>query len=165
MTAINHVGVTVPDLDKAIGWYVAVLGLELLDGPLYCDRTTAGADRRQDVFGARWNGMKLAHLVADNGAGFELFQFLEPSVVVPEDNFVYDRIGPHHVAFTVDDFDAALQRLLDQGGRQRTGIYDVHGGARICYCEDPWRNVVELVSTSYRTLSAATAVPAEQQGN
>jgi hypothetical protein len=49
-----------------------------------------------------------------------------------------------------------LRRLLDAGGRQRTAVYDVHGGALICYCEDPWGNVVEIVSTTYRDLATAT---------
>lgn len=159
MTAVNHVGVTVPDLDGAVAWYTEVFGLELLDGPMHCDLTTAGAERRLDVFGAGWGAMRLAHLVASNGTGFELFQFLEPSVRRPHDNFAYSNVGPHHVAFTVDDFDATLDRLVQRGGSRRTASYDVHGGARICYCEDPWGNIVELVSTSYRDLSAATAVP------
>ncbi len=159
MVAINHVGVTVPDLDKAVAWYVDVLGLELLDGPMHCDLSTTGADRRLDVFGPTWGAMRLAHLMAGNGAGFELFQFLEPPVRRPDDNFVYTRVGPHHVAFTVDDFDGTLERLEQLGGRRRTASYDVHGGTRICYCEDPWGNVIEIVSTTYRRLSAATAAP------
>lgn len=159
MTSINHVGVTVPDLEKAVDWYVSVFDLELLDGPMHCDLTTAGASRRVDVFGPAWKAMKLAHLVASNGAGFELFQFLDPEVVSGEDNFTYTSVGPHHVAFTVDDFQGTLALLNDSGGRQRTQVYDVHGGALIVYCEDPWGNVVELVSTSYRQLSSATAVP------
>ena len=64
----------------------------------------------------------------------------------------------HHIALTVADFDAALRRVVDNGGKQRSAVYDVHGGAFVCYCEDPWGNIVEIVSKSYRELSAATAV-------
>jgi catechol 2,3-dioxygenase-like lactoylglutathione lyase family enzyme len=159
MTSINHVGVTVPDLEKAVDWYQKVFGLELLDGPMHCDLTTAGASRRLDVFGPQWKAMRLAHLITSNGAGFELFQFVDPPVESPEDNFTYTTIGPHHVAFTVEDFHGTLNKLNDTGGRQRTAVYDVHGGELIVYCEDPWGNIVELVSTSYRDLSSATAVP------
>jgi predicted enzyme related to lactoylglutathione lyase len=49
-----------------------------------------------------------------------------------------------------------VERIVAAGGKQRTAIYDVHGGAYICYCEDPWGNVVEVVSVRYRTLSTAT---------
>jgi catechol 2,3-dioxygenase-like lactoylglutathione lyase family enzyme len=158
MTDVNHVGITVGDIRLAVDWYVEVFGLELLDGPMHCDTTTAGAERRADVFGAKWGAMKLAHLGTPNGGGIELFEFVEPPVQKPEENFAYWRMGPHHVALTVSDFNGTLDRILAKGGRQRSGVYDVHGGAFICYCEDPWGNIVEIVSKSYRELSAATAV-------
>jgi catechol 2,3-dioxygenase-like lactoylglutathione lyase family enzyme len=159
MTDMNHVGVTVTDIDKAVDWYVKVFRLELLEGPMLCDLGTVGAARRRDVFGPRWGAMKLAHLLTANGAGLELFQFVDPPVESLPDNFTYWRAGPHHIALTVDDFNTVLQRLKDHGGRQRSGVFDVHGGAFICYCEDPWGNVVEIVSKSYRELSTATAQP------
>ena len=158
MTQMNHVGVTVGDLDAAVEWYGSVLGLELMDGPMHCSLETVGADRRREVFGEQWGAMRLAHMITSNGTGLELFQFLEPPVVREDDNFTYWRVGPHHVAFTVDDFHGTLAKLVEGGGRQRTADYDVHGGAFIVYCEDPWGNTVELVSVSYRTLSHATTV-------
>jgi len=153
---MNHIGLTVGDIDAAVQWYAKVFGLRLLDGPMVCDTTTSGADRRRDVFGERWRGMKLAHMLTANGCGVELFQFLEPEARKPGESFAYWRFGVHHIAFTVDDFDAALGRICDNGGRARTSVYDVHGQTFICYCEDPWGNVLEIVSRSYAELSAAT---------
>jgi len=48
---MNHVGLTVGDIDEAVDWYAKVFGLELLDGPMHCDTTTTGAGRRREVFG------------------------------------------------------------------------------------------------------------------
>lgn len=152
MSSINHVGITVRDIDEAVDWYVETFELRLLAGPLHCDLTTAGADRRLDVFGPQWGGMKLAHLESDNGGGVELFEFIEPQVEQPTEAFSYWMLGPHHIALTVLDFDATLERLLSTGGKQRSEVHDVHAGARVCYCEDPWGNVVELVSTTYAGL-------------
>jgi catechol 2,3-dioxygenase-like lactoylglutathione lyase family enzyme len=131
---------------------VQTFGLRLLGEPLHCDLNTAGAARRLDVFGKQWGGMKLAHLESDNGGGIELFEFLEPPVEQPAETFPYWMLGPHHIALTVSDFDATLERLLSTGGKQRSEVHDVHAGARICYCEDPWGNVVEIVSTTYAGL-------------
>jgi predicted enzyme related to lactoylglutathione lyase len=156
MPDLNHVGVTVGDIDAAVTFYVDVLGLELLDGPMLCTTTTPGAERRADVFGERWGAMKLAHLLTSNNAGVELFQFIDPPVERRENNFTYWHTGPHHLAFTVDDVPESVERIVAGGGKQRTAIYDVHGDSYICYCEDPWGNVVEVVSVSYRTLSSAT---------
>jgi catechol 2,3-dioxygenase-like lactoylglutathione lyase family enzyme len=153
---MNHVGLTVGDIDAAVRWYTDVFGLRLLDGPMLCDTTTPGADRRREVFGEQWGAMKLAHMLTANSCGVELFQFIEPQAGPPEQNFEYWRFGPHHIAFTVDDFDAALRRICDHGGRARTKVYDVHGETFICYCEDPWGNVLEIVSRSYAELSTAT---------
>jgi catechol 2,3-dioxygenase-like lactoylglutathione lyase family enzyme len=158
MSGINHIGITVTDIDAAMDWYVNTFGLRVLaDSPIHCDTTTEGADRRADVFGKQWGGMKLAHLEADNGGGIELFQFLEPQVEKPGETFPYWLVGTHHVALTVDDFDATLERIVSTGGTQRTQVHDIPTGARVCYCEDPWGNVVEIVSTTYAELVTAPA--------
>jgi predicted enzyme related to lactoylglutathione lyase len=146
------VGLTVGDIDAAVEWYRAVFELELVAGPFLCDRTTPGVDRRVDVFGEQWRGMKLAHLESANGAGLELFEFVDPCVEGVDETFAYWRVGTHHVAMSVDDLDDALGRLLASGGKQRTAVHRVNEQARVCYCEDPWGNVVELVSTSYAGL-------------
>ena len=155
---MNHVGLTVGDIDQAVSWYGTVFGLRLLAGPMLCSTTTAGAARRDDVFGHRWQAMKLAHMQAGNSCGLELFQFIEPEGVPRQDNFEYWTFGAHHVAFTVGDIDESLRMITENGGRARTGVYDVHGGSFVCYCEDPWGNVIEIVSKPYAELSAATAV-------
>lgn len=158
MAGMNHVGLTVGDIDAAVRWYADVFDLELLEGPMHCDTTTPGAERRTDVFGAQWRAMKLAHMVTENGAGVELFQFVDPAVETNDDNFPYWKVGPNHIALTVTDLERTLKRLTLLDGKQRSAVFDVQVGARICYCEDPWGNVVELVSAAYRDLSAATAV-------
>jgi predicted enzyme related to lactoylglutathione lyase len=159
MTDMNHVGVTVTDIDKAVEWYTSVFGLELLEGPMHCTSETVGADRRAQVFGPHWKHMRLAHLITANGTGLELFEFIEPSVKPLDDNFTYWRPGPHHIALTVDDFEGTVQRVKDRGGVLRTDVFDVWGGAYIVYLSDPWGNTVELVSKSYRDLAAATTQP------
>ncbi|CAH0307948.1 hypothetical protein SRABI84_04746 [Peribacillus simplex] len=78
MTAITHIGLTVPDLDAAIKWYEQVLGFRLLAGPYSFD---AGEENKHnmtnDLLGDTVNKMRNAHLMADNGVGIELFEFLE----------------------------------------------------------------------------------------
>lgn len=153
---MNHVGLTVGDIDEAVGWYSEVFGLKLLDGPMHCDTTTTGAERRRDVFGGQWGGMRLAHMLTSNSCGVELFQFLEPEGRRPGEAFDYWNFGAHHIAFTVDDFEGTLNMISDRGGRARSDVYDVHGETFVCYCEDPWGNVIEIVSKPYDELSTAT---------
>lgn len=146
---VNHIGVTVGNLDQAIRFYTTVFDLELLVGAETATTQTAGADRRAEVFGARWGGMRLAHLADGNGTGVELFEFLEPAMVYPEEHFDYWRIGLSHLAFTVDDLEATMAALATAGGTVRTGVHEVRPGCRICYCADPWGNAVELSTGTY----------------
>jgi len=149
---------TVPHLESAIDWYTEVFGMPLLAGPIECDLSTRGAERRRQIFGPTWGRMRIAHLGSSNGAGIELFEFIEPAVIVPEQNFPFATVGLHHVALTVPDFEETLQRLLARGGRQRCSPSEIFAGVLVCYCEDPWGNVLEVTNIEYDVLAEATTV-------
>jgi hypothetical protein len=82
--------------------------------------------------------MRIAHLGSSNDAGIELFEFIEPAVVIPEQNFPFATVGLHHVALTVPDFEEPLERLLARGRCQRCSPSEILAGVLVCYCEDPW---------------------------
>jgi predicted enzyme related to lactoylglutathione lyase len=157
---INHIGITVSDIDAAVDWYSSVFDLTVLVPAHDATTETDGAARRRDVFGAAWKHMKLAHLADRDGVGFELFQFVEPPVIATEDGFDYWNIGISHIALTVDDLESTIDRIAAGGGRARSSVHDLPSGVRICYCADPWGTVIELVSGSYAQLvSPAQAAP------
>jgi len=158
VTGVNHVGLTVPHLESAIEWYRAVFDMPLLAGPIECDLYTRGAQRRREIFGPSWGGMRIAHLGSSNGAGIELFEFIRPPVVVPDDNFPFATVGLHHVALTVADFEETLGRVLAHGGRQRCAPSEIYAGVLVCYCEDRWGNVIEITNAEYDRLARATTV-------
>jgi len=150
---INHVGITVGDLDRAVSWYRDVLGFAVLVEPGTHTLSTPNGDRRSDVFGPRWGGMRLAHLATRSGVGVELFQFIEPATIAPEAAFEYWRQGLFHLCVTVDDLDDTVARLKDAGGVVRSDIHTVRPGTRVVYCEDPWGTVIELSSGSYAEIT------------
>ena len=149
---INHIGVTVPDIEAAIAFYTGAFGLTVLVAPFDASTQTEGAERRHDVFGAQWKHMKLAHLANADGVGFEIFEFVKPPVRVREEGFDYWNTGVSHIALTVDDLEGTISRIAELGGRARSGIHELPSGARVCYCADPWGTAIELVTTAYRTL-------------
>ena len=144
---INHVGLTVTDIAAAVDWYAQVFGLVPVFGP----EEVRGPGRSKEVFGPRFEAMKRAVLSSGNGAGLELFEFLEPPTVRNEDPFRYWQTGPFHVCFTCDDVGSQLAAVVDSGGRARTAPLDAGNGRQIAYCEDPFGNVVELTN---RTIGA-----------
>src|SRR5260370_4317434 len=74
--AVNHIGVGVADIRRAIQWYQEVLGFTLLMEPTEV-RAEPGTNAR-DVLGKTFNAMLQAHMVSVNGIGLELFQLLDP---------------------------------------------------------------------------------------
>ena len=117
--ALNHVGMTVPDIDRAIDWYSAVLGFQLIYRRTLEQRPAVPEVR--EIFGARFGRAHQAHMLGAKGVGLELFQFLDPPVVDPQDNFRY-----YEPVFSTSAYRPgprrARRRILEHGGRQRTKI-------------------------------------------
>jgi catechol 2,3-dioxygenase-like lactoylglutathione lyase family enzyme len=154
MIEANHIGITVGDLDAAVTLYTSVFDLELLVKPQTATLATPAGDRRRDVFGPRWGGMRIAHLATKGGRiGIELFEFIEPATVASGAEFEYWRCGVSHICFTVDDLEGSISRLISFGGRKRSQIHTIWPGTRICYCEDPWGVVLELSSRDYHHIA------------
>ena len=154
---INHIGISVGDIDAAVVFYQSVFGLKIFAPPQTCNLDTPFAERRLDVFGPSWREMRLAHLATPTGIGIELFEFVRPETVTPEENFPYWRIGISHLCLTVDDLDSTIAKLIAAGGRTRSKVHVVRPGTRICYCEDPWGIVLELSSRSYSDIVGVTS--------
>jgi len=150
---VNHIGITVGDLDAAVRLYTSVFNLEVLVPAQTASMKTPFGDRRRDVFGPQWGEMRIAHLATPTGVGIELFEFVEPATVKPEGEFEYWRVGISHLCLTVDDLDEAIAKLVSFGGRQRSEIHTVWPGTRICYCQDPWGVVIELSSGTYHNIT------------
>lgn len=151
MINFNHVGVTFPDIEAAVAWYVETLDFELLVPPVLREDITPGL---RAVFGDRLQAMWMAHLQTANGVGLEMFSFVTPGTEQQEDPFEYWRTGPNHLCLTVDDLEATIARIEAAGGRARSGIGEPWPGRRFCYCEDPWGTQLELLTVSYETFVA-----------
>ena len=147
--ALNHIGMTVPDIDHAIDWYGSVMGFRLIFRRLMEYQPRIPEVR--EIFGPQFVRAHQAHLLSANGVGIELFQFLEPAVAAPADNFRYWQTGIFHLCITDPDLEALTERIVSRGGRQRTKIWSFLPGRpyRQVYCEDPFGNIIEAFSHSY----------------
>jgi catechol 2,3-dioxygenase-like lactoylglutathione lyase family enzyme len=150
--AFCHVGITVPDLDRAVEWYRDVLGFDLLSGPLEltADGSLAG-DGAAAVFGARFRALRMAHMSTANGIGIELFEFGEPATERRPDPFEYWKTGISHICVVARDIDEMAARIAETGGKVRVPPYEMAPGLpyRWCYCEDPFGTVLELYTHSH----------------
>ena len=149
--ALNHVGVTVPDIFAAIDWYKQVFGFSHIMGPRLLEHRSAATHETPSVLGPRFRRAYQAHLLTANGVGLELFQFVDPPVDAADAEMVYWRRGPWHLCFTFRDVAAMVERIVAHGGSRRTGAIDFVPGRpwQLAYCADPWGNTIEIMSHSY----------------
>jgi hypothetical protein len=98
------------------------------------------------IFGRGFREAYQAHLLLANSVGLELFQFIEPPVEMPEENMPYWIRGPFHIALTCADVNGIVADIVANGGKRRIAPIDFVPGRpwRLCYCEDPWGNVIDL---------------------
>lgn len=105
-------------------------------------------ERATGVARARLSGthLRLPGCGAD-GPTLEVFQY---ESVVPQDLPVANRAGYGHLAFAVDDVDAALRAVIAEGGSALGEIatHDIAGAGtlRVTYARDPEGNILELQS-------------------
>jgi len=144
---VDHIGITVPDLDVAHEFFVGVLGCEYMYrlGP-YQDPT--GDWMRKHLGVDDRAVMERLHFYRLGGhAIFEVFQYrAQDACLVPPRN---SDIGGHHVAVYVDDLEAAVAALHRNGLTvlgEPTVSRGPSEGQRWVYFLSPWGMQFELVS-------------------
>jgi catechol 2,3-dioxygenase-like lactoylglutathione lyase family enzyme len=145
-SGLDHVGLTVPDIEAATTLFHALLGTTVLFdmGPFQADDDWMAANLRVHP---RAVLRQLRMLALPHGGMLELFQYEGPGSepAVPANS----QIGGNHVAFRVDDVDAAVARahalgLQVQGDVKR--LADGPGrGLSWVYVLAPWGQQLEFV--------------------
>ena len=146
LSRIDHIGITVPDLESAHVFFTQVLGAEYLYrlGPYQHDD-----DWMSTHLGvADSTVMRRLHFYRLGGqAVFEIFEYdAAGQTQQPPRN---SDIGGHHVALYVDDLDAAVKALHLNGLTvlgEPTVSRHASEGQRWVYFLSPWGTQFELVS-------------------
>jgi glyoxylase I family protein len=156
----EHIGFTVPDINEAHEFFVDTIGCEFVYklGPWVRD---------DDWFAEHLNIhprsvlKELRFYRCHFGPNFEVFEFESPNQVRTEP--ANSDVGGHHIAFYVDDLDAAVTYLRSKNVRilgEPTASSAASEGQRWVYFLSPWGQQFELVSfpngKAYETLSPVT---------
>lgn len=141
----DHIGFTVPDLAEADDFFVRVLG---------CQRVySLGPFARDDWMLEHLNVhprtvMRQLHFYRCGfGSNFEIFEYDAADGQRPQPR--NSDLGGHHLAFYVDDLDAAVAYLRGEGVRvlgEPTVSANASTGQRWVYFLSPWGMQFELVS-------------------
>ncbi len=144
---MEHVGIVVDDLAAAAAFFVG-LGLELQgDGQVQ----DGWVDRVVGLQGVR---AAYAMLQTPDGHGrLELVKFHSPSVRGGDGHAPANTLGIRHLAFAVDDIDAAVVAVQASGGELVGEVANYKGVYRLCYVRGPEGIIVELAEQIRRDLA------------
>lgn len=150
--AFSHIGITVPDLDRAVDFYTSVLGFYLIMPQTIVqeDNSPVGV-MCKDVFGEGFGSFRIAHLSTSDKIGIEIFEFPE-SKKNPAAEFNPFKTGLFHFCVQDPDLEGLAARIVECGGKQRMPVryyYPDKKPYRMVYCEDPFGNIIEIYSHSY----------------
>jgi catechol 2,3-dioxygenase-like lactoylglutathione lyase family enzyme len=145
---IDHIGLTVPDIEEATRFFSGLLGfVEFYDHGPYVDET----GDYQSVYFDRHPRSRcvLIRMLRTRNLNLELFEFESPDQVrrVPRTS----DWGSAHIAFYVDDMAAAVAFLREQGVRVLGGPQPLPGPeaadeAGFCFFLTPWGQPLELIT-------------------
>lgn len=136
---INHAGFVVRDLDSAVRFYEEIVGLRVQDR---LERTGAPISQVVGYDGAH---LKIAKMAAEGEEHFlELIEYVRPSSTerASEERAI---IGGSHVAFIVDDIQAAFDRVMANGAIEMNPPANIAPGRWACYMQDPEGNWIEFI--------------------
>lgn len=147
MDILNHVGLTVSNIESSVEFYSGLLGL--------------GAPPEDWVFviGGEWLGKlvaedapvaRVAFLPMDGDTVLELLEYQQPAGEKTNTRPNRD-VGAMHLAINVDDVDAVYERLkglVRFNSEPQTVPNGPWAGGRVAYLQDPDGTPVELVQSA-----------------
>jgi len=143
LSSLDHVGLTVQDLDRSIEFFCTVFNCTVHERGVI---SGAAVETLTGVAGAV---IHTADLKLARGGMLELLEYQGPSrTVLIQHRF---NAGHSHIAFTVDDVDAARTRALSAGALDCTVPVTLNepgsswDRVRVCYARDPDGRTIELV--------------------
>lgn len=141
IVGLHHVGLSVPDLEKAKTFYIEVLGFtEVFDNSWDKDRPEA-----DEAIGLEKTSARMQMLRAGD-ACIELWEYQNPSPISQDPNYSPANHGWAHIALQVTDIFYEYDRLSKAGMTfHRPPVTNVgEGRSTAIYGRDPFGNIVEL---------------------
>lgn len=137
---MNHTGVVVTDIEKALQFYCDGIALELRF------QVEAGGAELSQLLGYDNVQVKAAFVGGIDGHSVEIIEYLSPKTEVRDSGEQHKRnaTGAAHISFNVTDMDAIIERIVPMGAVLNNPPVALMDGFRSVYLQDPWGNWIEL---------------------
>jgi len=149
---INHIAISVPDLEKGMKWYQEVMGFTVVRGPAELNTADkAVGNVLRNIFGSKFKRLKIVWMSSGNNVGFEIFQFVNPKQETKNQRIKYWAGGIIHVAITERNIGELTKKIVETGGRQLSDICELNPEKhhKLVFCTDPFGNIIEIYSHSF----------------
>jgi predicted enzyme related to lactoylglutathione lyase len=139
-----HTNIIARDWQKLAQFYIDVFDCQ----PVYPERDLKGEwmDKLTNITEVHVKGIHLRLLGYENGPTLEIFSYNKTELRKnhPEVNAQ----GFGHIAFLVDDVEAVLQKVLENGGSKYGELVEKEinglGIIKVIYAKDPEGNIIEI---------------------
>lgn len=156
---INHIAVSVQDIDAVVKWYTNVMGFQLIGNKIvHIKRSEDPSAAIFSIYGSTLQEARLAFMSTGNSVGFEIFEFLDPGFKKQESDFEYNRGGFFHACVTDSNPEQLAARVAKEGGSRVGTTVGLGAGITCLYVKDPWGNVIEILDTSFERLATKLVV-------
>jgi len=150
--SFSHIGITVPDIAKAVAFYEEVMGWYVIMPPseVLEENDTAIGQMCIDVFGSNWGSFEIAHMSTSDGIGVELFSF--PNMSDEKPVFSPFKTGLFHFCVQDPEIEKLTDKIVAYGGKQRMPIREYYPNDKpykMVYVEDPFGIIFEIYTHSY----------------
>src|SRR5210317_189797 len=126
--SFSHIGITVPDINKAVQFYEEVMGWYIIMPPskVLKEKETAIGQMCIDVFGDDWEEFEIAHMSTSDGIGVELFSFPHGIKKAPEFNPF--NTGLFHFCVQDPDIEGLTKRIVALGAGKECQFANITPG-------------------------------------
>ena len=141
--SIDHVGLIVKDMEKTVAFYTEVMGFSLTGEITPWAGSPEECAAMQVPEGTEY---RCAMVTAPGGTNIQFMEFDKMQDHVP-----LHVQGAHYLSFMVDDMDAWVKKLEENGAKlmSKPLMYDEYGKTiQWCYVTDPNGIIFELISES-----------------
>ncbi len=148
-SGVNHISMTVRDMDKSIEFYRDMVGLKLL--------TDISVDERPDHPKVQYRGnhAKRRFATLDTGGGPILALISHPGDNLAGDPILLDDVGITHFAFTVTDLKRFSEEMVQKGAQAAGPGFFFDPDGILVQFEEPGE--AEAIMAKYKQRTAAEA--------
>jgi len=143
IAAADHTGITVSNLERSLVFWRDVLGFE------FSHRAHQTGEMAEEITGVKGAELKLAVVKAPDGHKIELLEYLTPPDRKQHVDLRPCDVGSVHVALSVDNLDAVLQKIAASGwkaaGKPQTLKSGPNAGKRVIYVRDLDSTTIEFM--------------------